>query len=76
MDYYETFTSIAKLNTVRVLLSIVINLDWTVQQLNIKNTILKGDLEENVFMDSPLGFDGNYSSNVCKLKKSLYNLKQ
>ena len=76
MVYYETFASIAKLNIVRVLLSIVVNLDWTLQQLNVKNTFLNGDLEEDVYMDSPLRFDGNYSSKVWKLRNCLYDLKQ
>ncbi|RVW73403.1 Retrovirus-related Pol polyprotein from transposon RE1 [Vitis vinifera] len=42
----------------------------------MKNTFLNGDLEEEVYMDTPLGFDGNYDSKVCKLRKSLYSLKQ
>eukprot|EP00261_Vitis_vinifera_P033077 XP_019074320.1 PREDICTED: uncharacterized protein LOC109122264 [Vitis vinifera] len=42
----------------------------------MKNTFLNRDLEEEVYMDTPLGFDGNYDSKVCKLRKSLYGLKQ
>ena len=75
VDYSETFAPVAKLNTVRELLSITVNLDWTLQQLDVKNTFLNKDLEEEVYMDSPLGFDGNYGSKVCKLRKSLYDLK-
>ena len=56
IDYSETFASIAKLNTVRVLLSIASNLDWPLQQLDVKNAFLNGDLEEEVYMDSPPGF--------------------
>ena len=76
VDYSETFAPVAKLNTVRVLLSIIVNLDWTLQQLVVKNAFLIGDLQEEAYMDSPSGFDGNYSSKVCKLRKSLYNFKQ
>ena len=44
--------------------------------MDIKNEYLKKDLEEKVYTDSPPGFDRNYDSKVCKLRKSLYDLKQ
>ena len=52
IDYLETFAPMEKLNIVRVLLSMAINPDWPLQQLNIKNTFLNGDLEEEVYVDS------------------------
>ena len=74
--YLETFAPMAKLNIVRVLLSMKVNLDWPLQQLDVKKAFLIGDLEEEVYMDSPLGFEGRFQSRVCNLKKSLYGLKQ
>lgn len=67
----------AKLNTVRVLFSLAINQDWPLYQLDVKNTFLNGDLEEEVYMSIPQGLE-NKSNNMllCKLKKSLYGLKQ
>ena len=76
VDYSETFAPVAKMNIVRVLLSIAVNQDWPLQQLDVKNVFLNGDLEEEVYMDSPPGFEEKFGSKVCKLKKSLYGLKQ
>ena len=67
VDYEETFAPVAKLNTIRVLLSLAANLDWPLQQLNVKNAFLNGDLAEEVYMELPLGFEGNKKGNkVCK----------
>jgi hypothetical protein len=67
---------VAKLNTVRVLLSISANLDWPLHQFDVKNAFLHGNLEEEVYMDVPPGFTTSHAGVVCKLLKALYGLKQ
>ncbi|RVW42232.1 Retrovirus-related Pol polyprotein from transposon RE1 [Vitis vinifera] len=78
IDYTETFAPIAKINTVQVLLSLAANLDWPLQQFDVKNVFLHGELSEEVYMDLPPGcmVSGKQCQKVCKLKKSLYGLKQ
>ena len=77
VDYQETFAPVAKLNTVRVLLSLAANLDWPLHQFDVKNTSLHGDIEEEVYMDIPLGYSITLGTNeACKLQRALYGLKQ
>lgn len=73
-DYIKTFVPVAKLNIVRILISLAANLDWPLYQLDMKNAFLNGDLKE-VYMKLPLGFPTTRNL-VCKLKKFLYGLKQ
>jgi len=75
IDYQKTFSLVAKLNTIRVLLSLVTNLDWPLHQFDVKNAFLYGDLEEEVYMNSPPGYVSHTLRTVCKLQWVLYGLK-
>ncbi|XP_075492446.1 uncharacterized protein LOC142530498 [Primulina tabacum] len=77
VDYKETFSPVAKMTMVRVLLSVAINNGWHLFQMDVKNALLHGDLEEEVFMKLPTGHPQSENPNLaCQLHKSIYGLKQ
>ncbi|KAG7528122.1 GAG-pre-integrase domain [Arabidopsis thaliana x Arabidopsis arenosa] len=76
-DYLDTFAPVAKLHTVRVVLSLATNLEWDLWQMDVKNAFLQGELEEEVYMRPPPGLeDKEAPGKVLKLNKAIYGLKQ
>jgi hypothetical protein len=77
IDYDETFAHVAKMNTVRILVSCAANFGSSLHQLDVKNAFLHGDLQEEVYMEIPPGFSTSETAGkVCRWKKALYGLKQ
>jgi len=73
IDYEETFVPLAKINTVRIILSLEAYFGWGMHQFDVKNVFLHGSLEEEVYMEIPPGYgvinEGNekYTRMILKL---------
>jgi hypothetical protein len=68
---------VAKVPSIRLFISLAATYDWVLHQLDVKNAFLHGDLHEEVYMEQPPGFVAQgESGKICKLRKSLYGLKQ
>ena len=77
IDYEETFTPIAMLKSIKILLSIATHYDYEIWQMDVKIAFLNGNLDEEIYMMQPEGFIAkNQEHMVCKLKRSIYGLKQ
>lgn len=77
IDFEETFSPVAMLKSIRILLAIAAYHDYEIWQMDVKTAFLNGNLQEEVYMTQPEGFISNANANkVCKLQKSIYGLKQ
>ncbi|GKB30528.1 retrotransposon protein, putative, ty1-copia subclass [Tanacetum coccineum] len=77
IDYEETFSPVADIRAIRILIAIAAYYDYEIWQMDVKTDFLNGYLNEEVYMEQPEGFvNPKYPKRVCKLKRSIYGLKQ
>ncbi|KAL2252641.1 UNVERIFIED_CONTAM: Retrovirus-related Pol polyprotein from transposon TNT 1-94 [Sesamum indicum] len=77
IDYFYTYSPVARLTTIRVLIALASVYNLPIHQMDVKTAFLYGELEEEIYMDQPEGFVAHGNEyKVCKLVKSLYGLKQ
>ncbi|KAK1631604.1 hypothetical protein QYE76_005919 [Lolium multiflorum] len=77
IDYNDVFSPVVKHSSICAFFGIVAMHDLELEQLDVKTAFLHGELEEEIYMDQPEGFVVPGKEDlVCKLKRSLYGLKQ
>ena len=77
IDYEETFSSVVKFASIRLILAIVAHMDLKLHQMDIKTVFLNGELNGEIYMEQPTGFIiQGQEHKVCKLNHSIYGLKQ
>ena len=77
IDYTETFSHVSKKDSLCIILALITHFDLELQQMDVKMAFLICDLEEEVYMKQPKGFSSREGEHlVCKLKKTIYCLKQ
>ena len=77
IDFEEVFASVARMESIRLLLALAAAKDWRVHHLDIKSAFLNGELAETVFVRQPPGFTiKGEEHRVLRLHKALYGLRQ
>ena len=77
IDYDEVFAPVARLETIRLIISIAAQMKWNIYQMDVKSAFLNGFLEEEVYIEQPTGYEvKGHENKVLKLNKALYGLKQ
>nr|GEV48711.1 hypothetical protein [Tanacetum cinerariifolium] len=77
IDYKETFSLVADIRAIRIVIAIAVFYDYKIWQIDVKNAFLNGYLNEEVYMEQPEGFvNQKFPNRICKLKRSIYGLKQ
>jgi hypothetical protein len=77
IDYEETFSPVVRFASIRILLAIVAHMDLELHQMVVKTAFLNGELDEEIYIDQPKGFQViGQERKVCRLQRSIYGLKQ
>jgi hypothetical protein len=75
-DYFETFASTMRHTTIRTVLALAAIEDLELRSVDISHAFTNSDVDAEIYMTQPEGFEQNGSKYVCRLNKSLYGLKQ
>ena len=75
LDFYDTFAPVIRMDSLRMILAIAAQRGMTLRQFDVVGAYLNAELEEEVYMRQPPGYDDG-SGRVCRLLKALYGLKQ
>ena len=77
IDFDESFAPMARLESIRILMSIACAMNFKLYKMDVKCAFLNGYLNEEVFFEQPKSFkDPHFPDHVLRLKKALYGLKQ
>ncbi|GJZ16009.1 retrotransposon protein, putative, ty1-copia subclass [Tanacetum coccineum] len=77
VDYEETFSPVADIKAIRILIAIAAYYDYEIWKMDVKFAFLNGRLNEDVYMVQPEGFvNPKHPRRVCKIQRSIYGLKQ
>ena len=77
IDFDDIFFPMVKFTSIHMVLALVVSLDLELEQMDVKNVFIHGDVEEELYMEQPDGFQSKKKAHlVCRLKKSLYGMKQ
>lgn len=77
IDFEEVFAPVARIETIRLLISLAATNGWEIHHLDVKTAFLHGELKKTVYVSQPEGFESKgQESKVYKLHKALYGLRQ
>ncbi|KAJ1523108.1 hypothetical protein ONE63_001001 [Megalurothrips usitatus] len=76
VDFEETYSPVMRRRCLRILIAIAVENDWEIHQVDVIAAYLNSPLDVPVYMEQPLRYEEGGKSFICKLKKSLYGLKQ
>nr|KYP46794.1 Retrovirus-related Pol polyprotein from transposon TNT 1-94 [Cajanus cajan] len=77
MNYFDTFSPVIKPQTIQIVFCLALSHDWSLSHMDINNAFFHDSLSKDIYMSQPYGFvHPQHPNYVCKLKKSLYGLKQ
>jgi len=75
IDYTNTFSPTLRMDSLRLIITLSLKLNFNIIQLNVKSSYLNADLNEEIYMKAPQGHE-DYENKIWKLKKAIYGLKQ